>query len=159
MTCISTLQKIADSSYTLAGIESDKPFRIRELFHRFSIETGCAVYEWIEDIGLRRIGFEHISIPKTRTPEDVLAYILTARHFGIYLFSEFSANMGSKEMRRLMLQINAKDDGVRRLLVLLEDDISIPADLSPLMLKVQHRTTRPVQKPAPLLSANAVMSV
>jgi hypothetical protein len=160
MTCIKTLQKIAKSPYILAGIESNQPFRIRELFQRFSIATGCGVYESTEEgCGLRRIGFEHISIPKTRTPEEMLNYILSARHYGIYLFTDFSSHLASETLHQLIHQIKAKEDGVRRLIVLLEEEITIPPKLAPLMLKVQHRTKPMIQQSAPYLPANVALNV
>lgn len=147
MSCINTLQKLADSAYQLACIETDKPFRMRELFQRFSTETGCAVYEWIEDSGLRRIGFEHISIPKTRTPADVFSYIATARHYGIYLFAKSSSHFNLKDVEKTIVKIQQSEDGIRRLVVLLDNDVSLPESIAPLTMRVRHKTTRPSPQP------------
>lgn len=159
MTCINTLQKLADSSYKLACIETDKPFRMRELFRRFSTETGCAVYEWIEDAGLRRIGFEHITIPKTRTPEDVFSYIATARHFGIYLFVNSSTHFDLKNVENSILKTHRNEDGVKRLVVLLDDEITLPENIAPLTIKVQHKTTRPLPKSLPIPHSAATVAI
>lgn len=132
------LQKLVDSDYTLVHIKTDNTERILDIFHRFNHETGCAVYNWQNDSGLSRVGFEHILIPRTKSDIDLATYIRTARHFGIYFLTDFQTAINKNDIQHEILEISQKKDGVRRLLAIIGNDIVIPEALKPLTCTIKH---------------------
>ncbi|THB69140.1 MAG: hypothetical protein D6B28_11895 [Gammaproteobacteria bacterium] len=140
------LQSLVDSSYTLVHIKTDDAERILDIFQRFNHETGCAVYNWHNDTGLHRVGFEHILIPRTKSDLDLANYIRTARHFGIYFLSDFQKTLDNEAIQNQILEISQKKDGVRRLLAIIGKNIVIPEQLKGITCTIKHGH-KPVQQP------------
>lgn len=140
-----TLQRIIDSNYRLAALDTPEIDRLLALFKRLTLSTGRAVYHWTRDNGLYRLGIEHIFIPRTRAPADVLAYISASRHYGIYLLDGFHSALGRASIQRTLADISGLDDDVRRLVVLIGDRLEIPPSLQPRVAMVRHnvRARRP----------------
>ncbi len=140
------LQKLVDSDYTLVHIKTDNTERILDIFQRFNHETGCAVYNWHNDCGLHRVGFEHILIPRTKSDLDLVTYIRTARHFGIYFLSDFQDALNRENIQNQISGIHQNKDGVRRLLVVIGNDIVIPDQLKHLSCTLTHgqKQCRPI---------------
>lgn len=143
------MQKLIESGYRIALLNSAEPERVVSVFKRFTLTTGRAVYDWSPEHGLYRLGIEHIFIPRTRSPADALAYVLSSRHYGVYLLRGFKEAMAKRSIQRLLLQIAEKDDGVRRLLMVLGEEIEIPTALQGHAVRLRHNV-----KPRSPISVN-----
>lgn len=132
------IQRVLDSNYHLAAIETDESDRLIALFKRLTLTTGRAVYQWSADAGLYRLGVEHIFIPRTRAPADVLAYVSASRHYGIYLLQDFDNALGKASIQRMLDDIAGLDDGVKRLVILVGPSISIPESLRTRVAFIRH---------------------
>jgi hypothetical protein len=124
------LQEIIDSEHRLAVLESADPQQIVAHFKRLTLTTGRAVYDWSPDNGLYRLGIEHIFIPRTRVPADVLAYVASSRHYGIYLLRGFDDAVSKPAVERQLVKLIEKQDGVRRLVCLVGSDVRLPASVA-----------------------------
>lgn len=140
------LQKLVDSKYTLVHIKTDDIDRILDIFQHFNHETGCAVYNWQNNNGLHRVGFEHILIPRTKSDSDITSYIKTARHFGIYFLSDFQQPLDNDLIQGQINEIANKSDGVRRLMVIVGNDITIPKALQNITCTIKHN--QEIEKPS-----------
>ena len=160
MANLAILQKLVDSSHRFVSIETDAPERIVEMFHRFNIETGCAVYDWNNNSGLNRIGFEHILIPRTKTSSEILSYIATARHFGIYLIKtpkEFLSGVSSSQQ---ITDIYCKTDSVKRLIVFIGNSHEIPSFVKERCATIRHsREQKPQTKTEKIAKAPVRKSI
>lgn len=132
------LQKLVDSKYSLVHIKTDDIDRILDIFQCFNHETGCAVYNWQDNNGLHRVGFEHILIPRTKSDTDLANYIKTARHFGIYFLSDFQHSLNKNFIQDQINEIANKRDGVRRLLAVIGDNVVIPEALQGITCTIKH---------------------
>lgn len=126
-----SLEQVINSDYRIAVLETSADEHFVALFKRLTLTTGRAVYDWNPEHGLYRLGIEHIFIPRTRTPADVLAYITSSRHYGIYLLRDFSEALGKPAVERQLSKLIEKQDGVRRLVFLLGGELKLPAVLAP----------------------------
>lgn len=133
-----TLQRVIDSNYRLAALETGETERLLALFKRLTLTTGRAVYHWNGESGLYRLGVEHIFIPRTRAPAEVLAYIAASRHYGIYLLQDFADALPRASVQRSLHEIHAKDDGVRRLVLVVGENIEIPDGLRGRTAVIRH---------------------
>lgn len=148
MDVTNTLQRIADSKFRIASLETQETDRMLALFKRYSLTTGKAVYDWTAQSGLYRVGVEHIFIPRTRTPMDVIAYIGASRHYGIYLLREFESELVKPSIQKSLGRLCDIDDGVRRLVLLVGEIAYIPAALRGRIATVRHHV-RERQSAAP----------
>jgi hypothetical protein len=87
-------------------------------------------------------------IPQTRTAKEIFSYILSARHFGIYIFRNFTA-FDDREIEELLFRIQSKNDGVRRLIIFLGHQTQLSDRLSASAAKIQHRATPRQAKESP----------
>ena len=140
-----TLQKLIESDYRIAALDTPEADRVLGVFKRLTLTTGRAVYDWTPDSGLYRLGIEHIFIPRTRAPADVMAYVASSRHYGIYLLREFHEPLVRGSVQKSLLQVADNEDGVRRLVILMGQDLTIPEVLSGKVAVMRHnvRTEQP----------------
>jgi hypothetical protein len=124
------LEQIIDSDYGVAVLDTANPLELVSHLKRLTLTTGRAVYDWSSENGLYRLGIEHIFIPRTRTPVDVLAYITSSRHYGIYLLRDFNEALSRPAVERQLLKLLEKKDGVRRLVCLIGKANQLPATIS-----------------------------
>lgn len=125
------LEQIIDSDYGVAVLDTANPVELVSHLKRLTLTTGRAVYDWSSENGLYRLGIEHIFIPRTRAPIDVLAYITSSRHYGIYLLRDFNEALGRPSVERQLLKLLEKKDGVRRLVCLIGKSNQLPAAIIP----------------------------
>lgn len=133
-----TLQRVIDSNYRIAALETGETERLLALFKRLTLTTGRAVYHWTADSGLYRLGVEHIFIPRTRAPSEVLSYINASRHYGIYLLQDFADALPKASVQRALHEIHARDDDVRRLVLVVGENIEIPEGLRGRTAMIRH---------------------
>ncbi|MCO6440009.1 MAG: hypothetical protein J5I81_02745 [Nitrococcus mobilis] len=159
MDAINTLQQIIDSTKRIAALKTQETDRLLALFKRYSLTTGQAVYDWTSQSGLYRIGVEHIFIPRTRTPADVLAYIGASRHYGIYLLREFEPALTKPSIQSRLCSLCDIDDGIRRLVLLIGAYSHLPAALQDRITMVCHnvRERHVSRTVAPQVSAGSAL--
>ena len=133
-----SIDQVIDSDSRIAVVQTAEPERLLGLFKRMTLTTGRAIYDWSPDNGLYRLGIEHIFIPRTRTAADVLAYIVSSRHYGIYLLRNFTNLLGSAEAQKQLVRLAEKQDNVRRLVFVVSEEAAIPAALQPFAARVVH---------------------
>ncbi len=138
MANVSAIQKLVQSKYQLAAIETNDSSRIKELLLEFSIKMGGALYYWSVNNGLYRLGMNHILIPRTETAIKAINYISNSNHFGIYLFEDYQEYFNKENINIMLLKVAAKDDNIRRLIVFAGKELTIPQLLTPIMLRVKH---------------------
>lgn len=141
MDAVRILQRIIESDYPMAAFQTSEPERVLGTFKRLTMTTGQAIYHWQPDNGLYRLGAEHILIPRTRAPSDVLSYIAAARHYGVYLMEGFETALTRVSVQRQIQQITASDDGIRRLMLFMGDQINLPESLRPEAAIVRQNAT------------------
>lgn len=139
MASASVLKKLVESETQLVSIETDDIRRISDILWKLSMSMGWALYNWSQTNGLYRIGMDHIFIPRTDTPAGMLNYILRSNHFGIYLLQNFNQHINNPNIQKMIYSIAEKDDGIRRLLVLLDEKAVIPTTLEEYILRIKHK--------------------
>lgn len=126
-----SLEQVIDSNYRVAVLETADLLGLVATLKRLTLTSGRAVYDWSSEHGLYRLGIEHIFIPRTRAPVDVLAYITSSRHYGIYLLRDFDEALSRPIVERQLLKLLDKQDDVRRLVLLAGKSVQLPAAIAP----------------------------
>lgn len=137
---LETLQKVVDSEYRAGAVETTDPGRVLAAFKRYSLTTGRAVYAWSPDGGLYRLGNERVFVPHTRSFTDALGYIAASRHYGIYLMQETHGALSKPSAQRALQRILTRDDDVRRLVLFVGDEITIPDEFRGQIARIRHRS-------------------
>ncbi len=133
------IEQLGQADFRLIAIETTTPERVMEMFRSFSRRTGKAVYHWTAEEGMFRIGgFEHIIIPHTRRPTDVLDYIASNSLYGVYLLRGVMSALEDKRCIAGLRRIAELRDGTPRLMVLLDEKITLPPELQNLSAHVKH---------------------
>lgn len=135
---LASLDRVIESEFRIAAVDTDSPEQLLELCKRITITTGRAIYGWNPDNGLYRLGVNHIFIPRTRTPMDVIAYINSSRHYGIYLFGGLGEALSKPAIERQLINLATRDDGVRRLL-LITGEAELPPALQQHVVRLNLR--------------------
>lgn len=138
MDVTNTLERVLDSTYRIAALQTQETDRLIALFKRYALTTGQPVYDWTPQGGLYRIGVEHIFIPRTRTPTDVLAYIAASRHYGIYLLREFESALAKPSIQNTLCSLSDINDGIRRLVLLMGTYPQLPPVLQGRIATIRH---------------------
>lgn len=121
----------------LAVIETCEQERVVDWLRAQFNKTGKASYQWTAQDGLRRIATEHILIPQTTRPIDVLEHILTSHHFGIYLLCDFQAALKDSGVNDKLNRLIEGNGTTRKLVLLLGEHYKLPAALA---TRVEHIT-------------------
>ncbi|HQU15364.1 MAG: hypothetical protein ACYC18_04365 [Gammaproteobacteria bacterium] len=133
------IEQLVQADFRLIAIETTTPDRVMEMFRSFSQRTGKAVYHWTAEDGMFRLGgFEHIIIPHTQRALDVLDYIASNSLYGVYLLRGIMAPLQDKRCIAALRRIAEAQDGTPRLIVLLDEKVSLPAELRDLSARVKH---------------------
>lgn len=133
------IEQLVDSDFKLAAVDTSNPQRIVSLFGKLSRVSGKAVYLWSEQEGLYRLGAEHVVIPQTRRPEDVLDYVLSSIHYGIYLLPMNNEALKDFRVAEALKRVaTTNNDRTRRLVVLLGHGLELPKSILPLTVRMRH---------------------
>ena len=124
------IDALIDSETRLAVVETADDERVIERFREWFNRTGMASYQWTARDGLRRIAVEHIPLPQTERPLDVLDHILASQHFGIYVLCDFQAALSDSRVIDKLARIVADPGPTRKLVLLLGATMRLPAALS-----------------------------
>lgn len=124
------IEALINSDTRLALVETGEHDRVVEWLRKLFSTTGRASYVWTAEHGLRRIAIEHILIPGTQRPLEVLEYILASHHYGIYLLRDFHAALSDPQICARLEQQMADTGSVRKLVLLLGEHLKLPTRLA-----------------------------
>ena len=124
------IEALINSDTRLAVIETREHDRIVAWLRKLFSTTGRASYVWTAEHGLQRIAIEHIVIPCTQRPLDVLDYILASHHFGIYLLRDFQVALSDPKVCARLEQQTADAGTARKLVLLLGENHKLPTRLA-----------------------------
>jgi hypothetical protein len=136
------IQRLVDSNFRLAAIETRDKARIIGLFRALSRATGKAVYCWSAEEGLYRLDAEHVSIPQTRRLAGALDYIESSIHYGIYLLPGINAPLRQPEITNAVRRAATGSDRVQRLVVMVDKALELPTALAPVTARLRHGMKR-----------------
>lgn len=135
------LSRVIDSEYRIAALETRAPDRILDVFKRLTLTSGRAIYGWSPDNGLYRLGSERIFIPQTRSVGDAINYIAASRHYGIYVLKDMDRALQNSSVQRGLERLLQRDDGIRRLLVMMDTQIDLPEKLAGKVVRIRHQAS------------------
>lgn len=135
------LSRVIDSEYRIAALETRAPDRILDVFKRLTLTSGRAIYGWSPDNGLYRLGSERIFIPQTRSVGDAINYIAASRHYGIYVLKDMDRALQNSSVQRGLERLLQRDDGIRRLLVMMDTQINLPEKLAGKVVRIRHQAS------------------
>ncbi len=124
------IETLINSDARLAVLETRATDDIIEWLRKPFTTTGRASYAWTSEHGLRRIAVEHIHIPGTQRPLDVLQYIQACHHFGIYLLCNFQTGLSDPKVCAELEQLLTDTGSVRKLVLLLGEHYKLPSRLT-----------------------------
>ncbi len=136
------LVRVIDAGFRVGVLETDDVDRVLSAFKRLSLSTGRATYAWSRTGGLYRVGSDRAFIPSTRTLAEALGYVAASRHYGVYLFRDVGSELERPSVQRAVTKVMDREDGIRRVVLFLGDDLSIPEPLSGRVARIRHRPGR-----------------
>jgi len=137
MNYLQQLEKVLETRFKLLSIETYDTDRVNDLFTQMSRFSHKAIYMYLLNEGMHRLDAGHITIPRTRTPVEVLDYIDNTPHFGIYILREFNNALEDKKIIAKLKQIATGNKN--RLIILLGEYIELPRELKPYTLRSKHQ--------------------
>ncbi|MFP3874327.1 MAG: hypothetical protein ACLFV1_07715 [Thiohalophilus sp.] len=137
MNYLHQLEKVLETRFKLATMETYDTDRVVDLFTQLSRFSNKAIYMHLPGEGMHRLGAAHITLPRTRTPLEVLEHIDTTPHYGIYILRDFNDSLEDRKVIDKLKQIGASDK--RRLVIMLSEYLDLPRELKPYTLRSKHR--------------------
>lgn len=138
MDYLNQFDKILDGNYRLISLESYDIERLIDMFTRLSRFTNKAIYQWRPEQGMHRIGASHIVIPRTQSPKNVLEHIEGTPHFGVFILRGVNPALQDKDIVDRLLHL-ASNTATHKVVILLDEDIELPAELKPYTLRSRHQ--------------------
>lgn len=117
---------------------------VRE-FGRVARVSGQSIYRWIDDVGLRSMREGSFTVPGSKRLPDALRYIAQSMQFGVYLFVDIDRHLRHLNVA-LLRQIARARGGQERKVVMLGEQLLLPAVLGDAVVQIAHRAesrTRP----------------
>lgn len=142
------LSRIIDSDFRIAALETPSPDAILDVFKRLTLSTGRAIYGWSPENGLYRLGTERIFIPHTRSVSDAIRYVAASRHYGIYVLKDMAEALANPSIQRGLERLLQRDDSIRRLLIMMDEKITIPERLTGQVVRIRHQVPAASTHPA-----------
>lgn len=130
---MSDMQAVAaliDSPTRLAVIETHTPQALIDWLRQQLKTTGQASYVWTPRQGLQRISIEHIAIPQTDRPAEVLDHILSSHHYGIYVLCEFQTALRERVVLDKLQRLLSDPAVDNKLVLLLGEHYQLPPALA-----------------------------
>ncbi|WP_126454726.1 hypothetical protein [Sulfuriflexus mobilis] len=132
------IDKLTEKAYSLVYFESVRSAHITDLFKSLSLASSKAIYHWTPDNGLYRMDASHIMIPRSQTPRHLLELIHGTPHFGVYLLSQFDEALKEQHNVDMLKKIIAGYNSNPKMIILLGNQMDIPADLRPSVAHIRH---------------------
>jgi len=142
------INKLTEQSYPIVYFETLRSVHIVKLFKNLSLCSSKAIYHWQHDIGMYRMDANHIMIPRTVDPEDLLTTIHSMAHFGIFVLTGFEDAVKDRKVVNTLKKISAAHSANPKMIILLGSKIEIPGDLRPSVAHIRHtmRSNSPSDK-------------
>ena len=132
------IEKLTEQRYPLVYFETLRSAHITDIFKSLSLATSKAIYHWTPDNGLYRMDASHIMIPRSQNPRHLLELIHGTPHFGVYLLSNFEEALKEQRNIDLLKKIIAGYSDNPKMLILVGNEINIPAELRPSVAHIRH---------------------
>ncbi|MDZ7810067.1 MAG: hypothetical protein U5L11_07775 [Arhodomonas sp.] len=132
------VDKVLESGYRLARIETGQPERLVAVFRRLPQESGRSVYHWRPGCGLSRLAVEPILIPRTQTPPDAIAYIRASRHPGVYLLEGFGGALERPSIAGQLAEFATGEEVAGVLILLIGEYLPLPEALRPQVATIRQ---------------------
>ncbi len=133
-----TINRIVDSGFPLAIIETSSSQRVISLLHGYSLKHGGALYQWKKGDGIHRYGMNHIVVPRTDTASGFVSYVKRANHFGLYIVEDFYEYLEQDSIQLELLRIAANTDDNKRVIIVITEKARIPKRLAQITMTIRH---------------------
>lgn len=135
---LKNIERLTDSRYPLVYLETNELDVLFGLFRELGRGSGKAIYQWNREDGMYRLDAGHIVIPRTQRPENVLEYIQSSKHYGIYLLRNLGADIEQRPIVDQLKRIAAAYSERPKMVILIDNKLNIPVDLRPSIAHVRH---------------------
>ena len=132
------INKLTEQSYPIVYFETLRSVHIVELFKNLSLSSSKAIYHWQPDTGMYRMDANHIMIPRTVDPEDVLNTINSMAHFGVFVLTGFEEHIKDRKIVNILKKISTTHRVNPKMIILLGNKMDIPGDLRPSVAHIRH---------------------
>jgi hypothetical protein len=132
------IDKLTEQRYPLVYFETLRSAHVTDMFKSLSLATSKAIYHWTPDSGMYRMDASHIMIPRTQSPRHLLEHIYGTPHFGVYLLSNFKEALKERQNIDLLKKIIAGYKDRPKMIILMGNELDIPAELRPLVAHIRH---------------------
>ena len=132
------IDQLTEQNYPVVYFDTSQSEHIVELFRNLSLMSTKAIYHWLPDSGMYRMDANHILIPNTQKPRQLLKTINNIAHFGIFLLSDFQEHATDRENIELIKKMATMQDINPKTIILLGNDIKISNDLKPYVAHIRH---------------------
>ncbi|MEO0354021.1 MAG: AAA family ATPase [Cyanobacteria bacterium P01_A01_bin.3] len=132
--CTHKLKTLMRSLHPVVAIETVEEERVQTLINGIANELNLPLMEWSITRGLARPPRE-LGMNGTEEPSKLLATLYKQSHEGIYLLKDFSKHLTGAFDIRLFREVAQKYAGGRSVLVLVDAELKIPAELESLVAR------------------------
>jgi len=132
------INKLTEQSYPIVYFETLRSVHIVELFKNLALSSSKAIYHWQPDTGMYRMDANHIMIPRTIDPEDVLTTINSMAHFGVFVLTSFDEHIQDRKIVNILKQVSNTHRANPKMIILLGSKLDIPGDLRPSVAHIRH---------------------
>jgi len=132
------INKLTEQSYPIVYFETLRSVHIVELFKNLSLCSSKAIYHWQPETGMYRMDANHIMIPRTVEPEDVLNTINSMAHFGVFVLTDFNQHIKDQKIVNVLKKISSTHRANPKMIILLGSKMDIPSDLRPTVAHIRH---------------------
>ena len=134
---LNPIEKMLDSGYRIITMESYEVDHVCDLFLELSRHSKKPFYLAQPEQPLFRLGASHILIPKTKLPEDLMEYIESSQHFGIYILRNYTEILEDEDMVEDLINIAMGD--THKIVVMVAEHIKLPAPLKRYTVESKHQ--------------------
>ena len=132
------INKLTEQNYPIVYFETLRSVHVVELFKNLSLASSKAIYHWQPETGMYRMDANHIMIPRTVEPEDVLSAISSMAHFGVFVLTNFEKHIQDRGIVEQLKKIANMHKVNPKMVILLGSKIEIPGDLRPSVAHIRH---------------------
>lgn len=119
---------------------TDTETTLRQL-QSYARESGKAVYLWRPEEGMSSLKVNDMSVPGSTRLADALRYILSSRHYGIYIFVDFHSQL-LLDCKQLLREIVKAHPGYERKVILLGQEVELPNGLARVSARIEYKPER-----------------
>lgn len=130
-------EDVLEHDERILTIATQEPETTLRRFQSVARHSGKAIYLWYPDQGLRSLKVNDMGVPRSMRMVDALRYIANSRHYGVYAFVYFEAqiNLACTEIMREISKSRARYD---RKIVLIGQEFALPRNLLGLARQLIH---------------------